>query len=220
MKKILYIKASPKIEKESDSKKLGRELVEKILMKHPNYEVEELDLWNDNIPEISTKYLRDEVHLIDPQEDSDLSDEDKKVIDRIDELSDQFIAADVYIIATPMWSVNFPYVLKKYIDCICLGGRVLYFKGKDKKPQPLLSDKKRAMIYLETSGGDFPMLLEGMMHHGAKYCKHLFKGIGVSQFEHIYIEGTIQYEDNKDKYMNKAYKDIFETVEKLKNISN
>lgn len=111
MKKLLYITASPKPEEESDSKKLGRELVEKILMKYPDYKVNELDLWIDNIPDISTKYLRDKVYLVDPKVHPEFSDEDKKVIDRIDELSDQFMEADLYIIATPMWSMNFPYVL-------------------------------------------------------------------------------------------------------------
>lgn len=215
MKKLLYITASPSPEKSSISKKLGRVLVNKYLEKNKEYELEELELYSMHLPEVNPKYLTDEVKLVQGEEYDKLSAEEKKEVDRIDELGDQFLAADTYIIASPMWDLSFPARLKMYIDCICLGGKVIAFGDEKEKPKGLLSDKTRTMIYLQTSGGDFPFFIEFKVNHGVQYCKDLFKGLGVKHFEKILVEGVVQYEEEQEKYLKKAYDQINELIERL-----
>jgi FMN-dependent NADH-azoreductase len=218
MQKLLYITVSPSPEEESISKKLGNSLIQKYKEKFKEDQIEQLDLYTSFIPDIYPKYLMDELKLAKGAVYDKLSDEEKRAVDRIDELSDQFLAADAYVIATPMWDLSFPAKLKSYIDCICLGGRVIDFKGEEKKPEGLLADKERTMIYLQTSGGDFPFFLEGKMNHGVKYCKDLFTGLGIKHFEKILVEGVIQKEDEREKYLEKAHKQIDHLIENLKHL--
>ncbi|MGL4346238.1 MAG: NAD(P)H-dependent oxidoreductase, partial [Cellulosilyticaceae bacterium] len=132
MKKLLYITASPSEESKSISKRFGRVLVNKYLETHPDYELEEVELYKTHIPELSPRYLTDEVKLVQGPEYDKLSAEEKKEMAIIDELGNQFLEADTYIIASPMWDLSFPARLKMYIDCICLGGKVIAF-GDEKQ---------------------------------------------------------------------------------------
>ena len=214
MKTLLYITASPSKEDDSISKKLGRYFVTNFLKRHPEYQLEELNLYQSHIPEVWPIYLGDELKLVTGEAYDKLSSEDKKAVDRIDELGDQFIKADMYVIATPMWDLTFPARLKMYIDCVCLGGKVINFKDEKKMPEPLLNDKERTMVYLQTSGGDFPFFIEWKVNHGANYCKDLFKGLGIAHFEKILVEGVVQYEEEPEKYMDKAFEKIDGLIQK------
>jgi FMN-dependent NADH-azoreductase len=215
MGKILYITVDTKPENESVCKMIGKDLVNKLISKHPDSTVEELDLYASNLPEMSSEFVTEEISLVTGDAYQKLSDINKKAVDRIDELCNQFLNSDIYIIAAPMWSLSFPSKLKQYIDCIVLGNKFLVFEHGNNKPKPLLNDKKRSMVYIQTSGGDFPFWMEYKINYGVDYCHDLFKGLGMEKFEKVLVEGTIQYKDEKDKYMHKAYKDIEKIIEQL-----
>lgn len=215
MKKILYITADTKQENQSICKTLGRELVNKLTAKDSQYVLEELDLYTSNIPEMSHLFVNNEVELVTGETYDKLSPEHKLAVDRIDELCNQFLGSDIYVIAAPMWSLSFPSILKKYIDCIVLGNKLLAFPKDKGKPTGLLDDKERSMIYLQTSGGDYPFYLEYKINYGVDYCHDLFKGLGIKKFEKILVEGTIQYKDNKEKFMDKAHKDIDKAIRNI-----
>jgi FMN-dependent NADH-azoreductase len=215
MEKILLINVDTKPEKESVCKTLGRELTNKLLSTDHKYKLEELDLYTANLPEMSSAFVTDEAVLVTGEDYDKLSIENKKEVDRIDELCNQFLAADIYIIAAPMWSLSFPSRLKQYIDCIVLGNKLLYFPKGRNKPEPLLNDKTRAMIYIQASGGDYPFWIENKINYGVDYCHDIFKGMGIKLFEKILIEGTVQYKDDKNKYLDKAHKDIDKVMKML-----
>lgn len=215
MGKILYIVVDTKPENESVCKTIGKEFINKFLSKNPNYKFEELDLYASNIPEMNSEFVTEEVTLVTGEAYDKLSDKQKKEVDRIDELCNQFLDSDMYVIAAPMWSLSFPSRLKQYIDCIVLGNKFLAFQNGNNKPTPLLDNKERAMIYIQASGGDFPFWMEYKINYGVDYCHDLFKGLGIKKFEKILIEGTVQYKNEKDKYMDKAHNDIEKIIEKL-----
>jgi hypothetical protein len=58
-----------------------------------------------------------------------LNDKDQKEIQKIRELCDQFISANVYVIAAPMWTLSFPAPLKEYIDCIMQNEKTIKFNS-------------------------------------------------------------------------------------------
>ena len=215
MKKILFITVDTKPEEKSISSTLGRELINKLMAKDSQYALEELDLYKANIPEMNDLFVNEEIELVRGEAYDKLSNEDKVAVDRIDELCNQFLSGDVYIIAAPMWSLSFPSILKKYIDCIALGNKLIDFPEAGKKPVPLLKDRERSMVYLQTSGGDYPFYMEHKINYGVDYCHDLFKGLGIKKFHKILVEGTTQYKDDKGKFMDKAHKDIEKTVEML-----
>lgn len=215
MKKILYITVDTKPENESICRQLGKELINRLHIKNPDFRYDELDLYVSNIPEMNSLFVTDEVVLVTGEIYNKLSPKEKKDVDRIDELCNQFLDSDIYIIAAPMWSLSFPSRLKQYIDCIVLGNKFLTFENNRNKPSPLLNNKERTMIYIQTSGGDYPFWMENKINYGVDYCHDLFKGLGVKNFEKVLVEGTVQYKDDPDKYIKKAYKDIDKVIEKL-----
>lgn len=64
---------------------------------------------------------------MDENDANKLDDKDQREVQKVRFLCDQFISANVYIIATPMWSLSFPAPLKEYIDCILQDQKTLKF---------------------------------------------------------------------------------------------
>jgi FMN-dependent NADH-azoreductase len=64
----------------------------------------------------------------------------------------QFVAADAYIVAAPMWNFSIPYQLKHYIDCIIQPGYCFAYNAIG-VPEPLLHD--RTMLCVTSRGADY-----------------------------------------------------------------
>ncbi len=75
----------------------------------------------------------------------------KQKLSRIDAIIDQFIHADRYVFAFPMWNLSCPVEIKKYIDNIVIVGKT--FKYTEKGPVGLLSDVGKKAIIISTYGG-------------------------------------------------------------------
>lgn len=213
MKKLLYITANSKPECMSTSKTVGREFVNRFLNKNTDYVVEELDLYNENIPEVNHRIFTGRAELVSgPQYDA-LSQNDKNAVDRVNTLCDQFLSGDTYVIAAPMWSVSYPAILKRYIDCIILNNKVISASPEDVKG--LLDDKERNMVYIQSSGGVYPKIFSGKFNHGVDYFHDIFKFLGVNRFEKILVEGIDMPDVGKDEAIKIAYEDIDSVVKKF-----
>ncbi len=213
MKILLYITVNSKPEKLSVSKTVGRQFVNRFITKNPDYVVEELDLYTEYIPEINHVIFKKRAEPVSGAEYETLSEDDKKAVDRVNELCDQFLRADTYVIAAPMWSVSYPSILKRYIDCIILNNRVI--KVSPEEVTGLLDDKERNMIYIQSSGGKYPKLLSGKFNHGVDYFEDTFKFLGVKRFEKILVEGVDMPDIGREKAITKACLDIENVIAKL-----
>lgn len=213
MKILLYITANSKPENLSTSKTVGRQFVNRFITKNPDYVVEELDLYNEYIPEINHVIFKKRAEPVSGTEYEALSEDDKKAVDRINALCDQFLRADTYVIAAPMWSISYPSILKRYIDCIILNDRVI--KVSPEEVTGLLDDKERNMIYIQSSGGKYPKILSGKFNHGIEYFEDIFKFLGIKSFEKILVEGIDMPDIGREKAIAKACLDIENVIEKL-----
>lgn len=213
LKTLLYITASTKPEEISTSKQTGRNLVNRFLAQNPDYELEELDLNTASIPEINHKYFEGRVQLVSGPAYDNLTDQDKDSVDKINALCDQFLNADTYIIAAPMWSMSFPAKLKQYLDCIMLNNKVI--KLTPKEATGLLGDKERKMVYIQSSGGIYPKIIDFKFNYGVNYFKDLFKHLGVSEFYKILVQGTDMVDVGKDKAIAATAEDIDYVLDKL-----
>lgn len=213
MKKLLYISANSKPEGMSVSKTAARDFINKFIGKNPDYQLIELNLYSEDIPEVNYRYFTGRAELVSGSAYDSLSEQDKKTVDRINFLCDQFLSADTYVISAPMWSVSFPSILKKYIDCIILNNKVI--KISEDQVTGLLDDKVRKMVYIQSSGGDYPKLLSFKFNHGVSYLHDIFKFLGIKDFEKILVEGVDMTEIGKEDALKKAYKDIDSLVEKI-----
>lgn len=213
MKKLLYITANSKPENMSTSRTAGRQFINRFLAKNPDYTIEELDLYNSDIPEINHIIFKDRGKPASGQDYEALSDQDKAAVDRINALCDQFLSADFYVIAAPMWSISYPSRLKRYIDCIIINDRVIKVTPED--AWGLLDDKDRYMVYIQSSGGVYPKIFSGKFNHGVDYFHDIFKFLGIKKFEKILVEGVDDPSVGKDEALRKAYTEIDMVVDKL-----
>ncbi|MGL5346683.1 MAG: FMN-dependent NADH-azoreductase [Peptostreptococcaceae bacterium] len=214
MKKLLYISVNSKPEDLSASKTVARKFVNKFLEENKDFEVDELDLYKSHIPRLEYQYFEKRNCIVDENDATQLDDKDQKEVRRIRELCDQFISANVYVIAAPMWSLSFPSPLKEYIDCILQDQKTIKFE--DKKIVPLLADKPRTLVYIQSSGGEVPWILKPVMNKGVNYVENIFKLTGIKHFEELLVDGTGFTEDEKQEAIDKAIEKIDDVIKNLK----
>jgi FMN-dependent NADH-azoreductase len=213
LKKLLYIPVNSKPEAASVSKTVGREFVKRFLANDPEYRMEELDLYKEEIPEVNYKLFTGRAETVSGAAYNALSEQDKKAVNRINALCNQFLSADTYVIAAPMWSVSYPAILKQYLDCIILNNKVI--KVSPEGAKGLLDDKERHMVYIQSSGGVYPKIFNGKFNHGVDYFHDIFKFLGVSKFEKILVQGVDMPSIGKEEAIKMAYEDIDDVVRKL-----
>lgn len=214
MKKLLYITVNSKPESLSSSKTVGRAFINRFIERYPEFNIEELDLYNEHIPELKYQYFSGRNSIVDAANINKLTSEEKNEVDRIIELCDQFIEADMYVVAAPMWSLSYPPQLKAYIDCIVLDKKTIRIK-KGEKPDGLLNDKKRGFVYIQSSGADLNMITEMIMDKGLHYIKSIMKSLGIKNCEELLVDGTGSTEEEKNKAIKKAEDNIDSVINKV-----
>lgn len=217
MKKLLYITCNSKPEDLSASKIVGREFVNSLIKNQNEYELKELDLYNMYLPKLHYKYFQHRNTVVNAQAYNDLSHEERKDVDRIVELANEFKDADFYVIAVPMWSLLFPAPLKEYLDCIIQNDITIKMHPDD--IGGLLNDKERTMVYIQSSGGPVPWLLERKINHGGTYLKDIFKFIGISRYYEILVDKTGFTSEEQHEAINKGKKEAIDLVSKLRLVS-
>ncbi|MEN6327521.1 MAG: NAD(P)H-dependent oxidoreductase [Syntrophomonas sp.] len=213
MKKLLYIPVNSKPEELSTSKTVGRQFVNSFISRNPDYQVEELDLFNEDIPEVNHKLFSGRAEPVSGEAYHALSREEQSMVDRINALCDQFLSADTYVIAAPMWSMSYPSRLKRYLDCIIINNKVI--KVSPEEVKGLLNDKERNMVYIQSSGGVYLKILDWKINHGVEYVQDIFKFLGVKRFEKILVEGVDKPSVGRDEAISRAFKDIEKVIDKL-----
>lgn len=215
MRKLLYITVNSKPEHLSSSKTVGRAFVNRFMEKYPEFTVEELDLYKAHIPRLEYQYFQKRNCIINEDAWKDLPEKEQSEVRRIVELCNQFVSAEVYVIASPMWSLSFPSLLKEYIDCIVQENRTIAFPDSGDKPVGLLNDKPRTVVYIQSSGANIPFVLRPMLNKGLNYVEDIMKSMGISTFERLLVDGTGTTEKERKDAINKAMEKIDEIIEKI-----
>jgi len=213
LKKLLYITANPKPENLSASKSVGRQLVNSILKKNTEYMPEEVDLYEDHIPQLKHIYYESRNQLISDDNIEKLDPHDQKEVMRIKALCDQFVSADLYVLAAPMWSLSFPDPVKEYLDCVIQANKTIKFEND--KPYGILIEKPRTFIYVQSSGGSIPWIIRSTLNKGLNYIEDMIKFIGISQFEELLVDGTGTNETEEQEAISKAKAKIDKLIDKI-----
>ena len=213
MKKLLYIIANSKSEEQSSSRTVSKRLVNAILEKVPDVELNELNLYEDHIPQLKGCYFESRSAIVSSEARSKLTAEEQKEIAKIESLCDQFKAADIYVLAAPMWSLSFPAPVKEYLDCIIQAGKTISFKNN--KPYGLLDDKQRVFIYVQSSGANIPWILKPALSKGLNYVHDIMRFLGINTFEELLVDGTGTTEEERQNAVKTAAEKIPQLIEKL-----
>lgn len=209
-KKLLYISVNSKPENLSSSKMVARKFINKFLERNGDFKVEEVDLYKEHIPRLEYQYFKDRNCVITEEDAKKLPEKDQKEIRKIRDLCDQFISAQMYVIAAPMWSLSFPAPLKEYIDCIVQEEKTISFE-KGKKPKGLLDDKERAVVYIQSSGGNIPWILDPIMDKGENYVAQIMKAMGIKNVQELKVDATGTTEEEREN----AIRDVEEKIDSI-----
>lgn len=204
--KVLYIHANPKSEKDSVSLSVGRNFINSYKKKNPSSEIIELDLFKTPLTLIDSDVMDAWGKLMRGKSFDSLNDIQKKKLGDIDKICSQFINADKYVFAAPLWNFNFPPQMKMYIDNILITGKT--FKYTDKGPVGLLKDKNKKALIVVASGGVYSNEVASSFDHGAPYLKSVLSFIGIDDVKIVRAEGTNMFPQKLDSIRNDACKEV------------
>lgn len=171
MSKVLYIKANVKPEGQSRTYQVSDAFVEEYQKQHPEDEIVTLDLYKEEID-----FLRPEDIgvLFGPKtEESRLHSHLKYAY--------EFVEADKYIVAAPMWNLSIPAILKAYLDYVSVSG--ITFKYTAEGLVGLCKDKKA--VYIVSRGGNYE---NAPFEMGERYLRTIFGFFGITDMETISAE--------------------------------
>ncbi len=177
MTNLLQIDTSIRTAK-SISRLLAKEFVEQWIANNPNNVVTYRDIGQFPIPHVTEAWM-----------DAADSSSDKSTIDTIgelflsNELVDELLVNDRYLIATPILKFTIPSTLQTYIDLIIRNG--LTVGNNEHSSQGLLHNKK--LLVIATQRNNYPHdNQDEVVKYFESYLRHIFEHIGVINISFIY----------------------------------
>ena len=195
MAKVLYVTAHPHDETMSYSMAAGKAFINTYRDEHSEDEIIPIDLYKEYIPQLDADIFQGWGKLQTGKEFQDLSSEEKTKVQRLSELSEQFIEADKYVFVTPLWNFSFPPVMKAYLDSVAVAGKAFRYTAEG--PVGLLTDKKA--LHIQARGGIYSEGPAAAMEMGHRYLTALMAFFGVPSFEGLFVEGHAAMPDKAEE---------------------
>lgn len=114
MNKLLYIKASPRSGR-SHSIAVADAFIESYRKSHPGDEILTVDLFEKDLPGFDGLAVNAKYTILHGEEHTR---EELLAWRAVEEVIEEFKAANKYLFAVPMWNFGIPYRLKQYIDLL------------------------------------------------------------------------------------------------------
>ncbi|AYC35113.1 FMN-dependent NADH-azoreductase [Pseudomonas cavernae] len=176
MSKVLVIESSAR-QQGSISRQLTDEFIAQWQKTHPNDEVSVRDLAQQPVPHLDEVLLGGWMKPADQQ-----SEAEQAALARSNTLTDELLAADVLVLAAPMYNFAIPSTLKAWLDHVLRAG--VTFKYTETGPQGLLSDKR---AYVLTARGG--IYAGSSLDHQEPYLRQALGFIGIHDVSFIHAEG-------------------------------
>jgi FMN-dependent NADH-azoreductase len=184
MAHLLHMDASPRGER-SHSRRMTKDFVEQWRQVHPNDTVTYRDVGRSSIPHVDEPWI---AAAFSPPEQH--TPELRAAICLSDQLVDEFLAADVYVIGVPMYNFSVPSSFKAYIDQIVRFGRTVAFEPNEVANvfKPLVLGKKMFIIASRGDSGYRPGGQYAVMNHHDPYLVTVFGFLGITDITFVYVE--------------------------------
>lgn len=142
MPRLLYVVGSPR-DAASRSNTVASAYVEAFGAKHPEFAIDTLDLWREELPAFDDQMVAAKLAVM----RQGRPDEAQRAAWRsVLAVVERFRTADRYVFSVPMWNGSIPYRLKHYIDVIMQPG-LLFNLDRATGYRGLLKDKRATVVY-------------------------------------------------------------------------
>jgi FMN-dependent NADH-azoreductase len=185
MNNILFVSSSPRGQN-SYSQQIARRVVDDLKIANPAASVVVRNVARDPLPHVGEAFVSGMALQAEQR-----SPAEARAIAVSDALVDELIAADVLVLAVPMYNFGLPSAMKAWIDHVVRAGRTFSFTAQG--PQGLLKNKKAVLVV--SRGGIYS---EGPMQafdFQENYLKSVLGFIGISEVEVVRVEGVAMGEE-------------------------
>ena len=176
MSRILVIESSARQEG-SVSRQLTADFIAQWQAAHPQDQVSVRDLAKQPVPHLDETLLAGWMKHAEQQ-----SEAEKAAAARSNQLTDEVLAADVLVLAAPMYNFAIPSTLKAWLDHVLRAG--VTFKYTETGPQGLLTGKRA--IVLTARGGIYA---GSGLDHQEPYLRQAMAFIGIHDVQFVHAEG-------------------------------
>lgn len=191
MSNVLIIESSAR-QQDSISRQLTRQFISQWQAAHPADRITVRDVALNPVPHLDANLLGG---WMKPAEER--NDDEQISLDRSNELTDELLAADVLVMAAPMYNFAIPSTLKAWLDHVLRAG--VTFKYTATGPQGLLTGKRA--IVLTARGG---IHTGASSDHQEPYLRQVMAFIGIHDVTFIHAEGLNMGGDFVERGMNQA----------------
>lgn len=191
MSRVLIIESSAR-QQDSVSRHLTQAFISQWKAAHPTDEINVRDVAANPLPHLDSILLGG---WMKPEDQRSVDERD--ALARSDVLTDELLAADVLVMAAPMYNFAIPSTLKAWLDHVLRAG--ITFKYTPTGPQGLLTGK-RAFV-LTARGG---IHMGATSDHQEPYLRQVMAFIGIHDVTFIHAEGLNMSSDFHEKGLNQA----------------
>jgi FMN-dependent NADH-azoreductase len=194
MKKILLVTSSA-AGAQSRTRQVSDRVVQALVTREPGSRVVVRDVAREPLPHLDDAFLAGMGRAA-----NERSAAQHEALSRSDALIDELAAADVVVIAAPMYNFGVPSALKAWIDHVARAGRTFQYTANG--PEGLLKGK-RAILVL-SRGGVYtkgPML---RLEFQESYLRGVLGFLGIDDVRSIHIEGVAFGADVAEAAVNRA----------------
>jgi FMN-dependent NADH-azoreductase len=184
---ILHIDASASDIETSHTRRLSRELVERLKAANPGATIVYRDLVANQLPHVDLTIRQ--AWAPESSADPKLAE----TMNRSKALVDELKAADVVVVGSPMYNFTVPSTLKAWIDHVAIAGQTFRYTAEG--PQGLLTGKVHLVL---SSGGIYSQGPFAANDHLSTYLEGIFRFLGIEEVEVIRAEG-IAYGPEQDQ---------------------
>ncbi|MBD9438957.1 FMN-dependent NADH-azoreductase [Pseudomonas sp. PDM04] len=191
MSRVLIIESSAR-QQDSVSRQLTQTFISQWKAAHPQDPITVRDLAVNPVPHLDINLLGGWMKSAELR-----SEIEQASLERSNQLTDEVLAADVLVLAAPMYNFAIPSTLKAWLDHVLRAG--VTFKYTDTGPQGLLSGKR---AYVLTARGG--IYAGGPADHQEPYLRQVMGFIGIHDVTFIHAEGMNLGGDFQEKGLNQA----------------
>lgn len=195
MSRILVIESSARQEG-SVSRQLTGDFIAQWRKAHPQDDVQVRDLAVEPVPHLDATLLAGWMKPAEQQ-----SDIERAAAARSNLLTDELLAADVLVLAAPMYNFAIPSTLKSWLDHVLRAG--VTFKYTETGPQGLLTGKR---AYVLTARGG--IYAGSGLDHQEPYLRQALAFIGIHDVQFIHAEGLNMGAEFQEKGVAKAREQV------------